>query len=329
LITFFDTSSYSINHTPLHSHSFETFPLLYRTPIPINTMKISAAVIFASIASFVVAQKPDIDTTILNYALTLEHLEANFYAGVLQKFNKKAFTKAGYSVAVYQRVQELARQEAVHVATLESVLGAAATKPCEYAFPYKTVDQALALSRVLESVGVSAYLGAAPLITSDFYLTAAGSILSVEARHQAVIAEINGGIGFPSAFDTPLGFSQVYSLAAPFIKYCPSTNPALPVTRFPELAIVGGVGRTIQLQFECELGSTPLYAHVLSGLEPYVVKMKKNHSFITPPVRGTIYIVVSTSSEAAGLTDANTVAGPVIAEVPNNFAPLFVKARKH
>lgn len=71
----------------------------------------------------------------------------------------------GFNFATYQRVRELARQEAVHVTTLQTVLGADATSACEYSFPYNTVSEALALSSVLESVGVSAYLGAANLIT--------------------------------------------------------------------------------------------------------------------------------------------------------------------
>jgi len=44
------------------------------------------------------------------------------------------------------------------------------------------------------------------------YLTAAGAILTVEARHQAVISEIDGELGFPSPFDTPLEYNDVYSV---------------------------------------------------------------------------------------------------------------------
>lgn len=67
---------------------------------------------------------------------------------------------------VRERIVEIGATEATHVAVLKSVLGKKATKPCTYSFPYDSVDSFLALSAAIEGVGVSAYLGAAPLITS-------------------------------------------------------------------------------------------------------------------------------------------------------------------
>jgi hypothetical protein len=123
-----------------------------------------------------------------------------------------AVQRAGYPGFVRDRVVALSQQEASHVSFLETGLTAAGvtpTKACKCAshphqpaldsrgsrscadnFPYKTVDEFLALSRVLEGVGVSAYLGAAGDISLDAYVTAAGAILTVEARHQAVISEV-------------------------------------------------------------------------------------------------------------------------------------------
>lgn len=70
---------------------------------------------------------------------------------------------------------------------------------------------------------------------SKNYLTAAGSILTVESRHSAYIRNTIGQSPFPSPFDVPLEFNEVYTLAAPFIVSCPSENPALPVKAFPML----------------------------------------------------------------------------------------------
>jgi len=285
----------------------------------------SAVALTVGAAALVNAQaKPDIDVTILNYALTLEHLENAFYHGVLAKFNEKAFRNAGYPKWVYQRVQKLAEQEATHVAFLSGALGSAATKPCQYTFPYKTVSEALGLSRVLESVGVSAYLGAAADITNADYLTAAGAILTVEARHQAIIAEVNGGLGYPSPFDTPLDFSQVYTLAAPFIKKCPSTNPTLPVQQFPALTVGKPCNKT-KLTFECKTGQAVLYAHFLNGLNDIVVKINPDHTVAFPKnLAGVVYVVVSTSET---LADNNTVAGPAYVQLADKVEPSFKPSR--
>lgn len=83
---------------------------------------------------------------------------------------------------------------------------------------------------------MSAYIGAAALITDPDYLTYAAEVLSVEARHSAWIrGSAQNGDSFPQAFDVALGLNEVYSLAAGFITSCPSTNPALPVKAFPVL----------------------------------------------------------------------------------------------
>lgn len=72
------------------------------------------------------------DTSILNFALTLEHLENTFYSGALAKFDEKAFEDAGFPSWVRGRFEQIASHEAIHVETLTKALGNQATQACQY-----------------------------------------------------------------------------------------------------------------------------------------------------------------------------------------------------
>lgn len=124
------------------------------------------------------------DVAILNFALTLEYLEAAFYAEAVNRGN---FTRETNTFA-----RTVARHEAAHVKFLKGALGAAAVKSPTFDFKGTTVDQAKfeATATVLEDTGVRAYLGQVGNIKSKAILAAAGSILPVEARHAAWIREI-------------------------------------------------------------------------------------------------------------------------------------------
>lgn len=95
-------------------------------------------------------------------------------------YDEKAFTDAGYEPWVHGRVSEIGQHEATHVKFLSDAIGANATAACEYTFPVKDVASFLAVSQILEGVGVTAYLGAAQFLTTPAYLTAAGAILTTE-----------------------------------------------------------------------------------------------------------------------------------------------------
>ena len=77
-----------------------------------------------------------------------------------------------------------------------------------------------ATARVVENLGVAAYLGAAHLISDPVLLTAAGSILTIEARHQTILNVLNGGSAIPQAFDIAFTASEVLAVASPFISGC-------------------------------------------------------------------------------------------------------------
>jgi len=114
------------------------------------------------------------------------------------------------------------------------------------------------------------------------YLTAAGAILTIEARHNTYIIGSNKGNPVPAAFDTPLDFDEVYTLASAFIVSCPSTNPALPVKAFPDLTVMGSTSvkanETITVGGQWTNG---IYAVILSGLGTYPVQVE-NNQFMFP-----------------------------------------------
>jgi hypothetical protein len=122
----------------------------------------------------------------------------------------------------------------------------------------------------IEGTGTSAYLGAAQFISNKAYLTAAASILTVEARHDAwVSSAVQGGAGWNLPYDTPLGLSGVYSIASEFITKCPDSYPALPVTPFPGLKLSSAtptVGSTVSVTFTNTANVSPVYALCLSLL---------------------------------------------------------------
>ncbi|KAJ7509865.1 ferritin-like domain-containing protein [Mycena galericulata] len=265
------------------------------------------------------------DTTVLNFALTLEHLENAFYSGALEKFDEKAFLEAGLPSWARGRFAQIAAHETAHVAFLSDALGDNATQPCNYSFPYSDPRSFAGLSQALEGVGVSAYTGAAQFITNKVYLTAAASVLATEARHASWVASaVEKYAGWSGDFDVPLGLNQVYSLAAAFITSCPSTNPTLPVTAFPTLTTSTtrySPGKNITLDFTPATAvpaDTPLYAAFYTGLSVEYAPITDSKVTIPMDLRGTVYTVVTTSNGT--VSDGNTIAGPLILLLEFNSA---------
>lgn len=131
------------------------------------------------------------DLKILNFALTLEFLEAAFY--------KQAVTNHAYGTnPELQRFAEVvAAHEAKHVAFLKGVLGSKAIKSPKFDFGKAVTDQATfaATAQVLEDTGVTAYLGQVANIKQGGVLKAAGTIATVEARHASWIRFLNNPAG--------------------------------------------------------------------------------------------------------------------------------------
>jgi hypothetical protein len=171
----------------------------------------------ASVAPFVsqaLAAEESGDVGILNFALTLEYLEADFY-------NVKG-KAVGLSGEARKYARQFGAEEAAHVTALSAAIKQLGGKPVAkptFVFPATNEKTFLALASVLENTGVGAYNGAAPSLKSKAVLASAGSIVQIEARHAAAIDLLIGKSPTPNeGFDKPLMQSEVLSAVKPLIK---------------------------------------------------------------------------------------------------------------
>jgi hypothetical protein len=154
------------------------------------------------------------DAEILNFALTLEYLESDFY-------NVKG-KQVGLSGQAKSYATLFGEEEQDHVMALTAAIkqlgGTPVAKPT-FVFPVSSESAFLALASVLENTGVGAYNGAAPSLKSQQVLASAGSIVQIEARHAAAINLLIGMSPTPNqGFDVPLTKTQVLAKAGPLIK---------------------------------------------------------------------------------------------------------------
>ena len=158
---------------------------------------------------------------VLNYALTLEHLEAAFYRDGLAAIGVEGITSWGFQASVFDNLMLIGEHEAEHVAVLTQVitdLGGEPVMEATYDFGYDDAVGFIQVAQALEDTGVAAYQGAAQyLIDSDELLTAALTIHGVEARHASYVALLNSAVPFPEAVNPTLTPAEVLDIATPFI----------------------------------------------------------------------------------------------------------------
>jgi hypothetical protein len=207
------------------------------------------AALFAG-ASGAQAQAAPSDGDVLNFALNLEYLEAQFYffavfgqglpSGLLGGSGTQGSVRGGRKVAftdplVEQYAREIAQDERAHVEFLRTAIGTSAVAQPEIdisadpngAFssaaraaglvgagqsfdPYANDENFLLGAFIFEDVGVTAYKGAAPLITNKTFLEAAAGILAVEAYHAGLVRTTlyRKGIQTPALIDATEAISN-------------------------------------------------------------------------------------------------------------------------
>ena len=163
-----------------------------------------------------IAQEGGGDVEILNFALTLEFLEAAFYEQALKN-------TSGLSGEAKELATTIGENETAHVEVLKSTIIDLGGKPTaapgvDFGQAFSSEKSFLELAQTLEDTGVYAYNGAAPQIKSKEVLGAAGGIVQVEARHAAAIRLLRGENPSPDAFDKTLSTDEVLEAVKPFVK---------------------------------------------------------------------------------------------------------------
>ena len=153
------------------------------------------------------------DIGILNYALTLEYLETEFYS--------KVVASGFFKGKVGSLIKTFGAQEASHVAALKAAVtklgGMPAADPMGK-FPITSATQVAELAYTVENLGASAYLGQAAKIQSPEVLASALAIHSVEARHAATLGTlVKKSVTPQGAFATPADMSTVLAAVKPFL----------------------------------------------------------------------------------------------------------------
>jgi Ferritin-like domain len=153
------------------------------------------------------------DLGIVNYALTLEYLEAAFYADVAKSGLFKGADQA--------LIEQIGQAEQEHVDALTATakqLGGQPAKEPKSQFPLDDAASVLELAATVENLGAAAYLGQAANIESPDILAAALAIHSVEGRHAAVLNVLNGMEPTPDgAFAKPADMQTVLDSVQPFL----------------------------------------------------------------------------------------------------------------
>ncbi|KAK8065340.1 Protein rds1 [Apiospora hydei] len=265
------------------------------------------------------------DVDILQFALTLEWLEGTFYQQGFAKFKDSEFAALGLNTAQIADLKQVGQTELEHVGLLQSAIAQAGVKPvqpCEYDFGFTDAKGMVGTAAVLENVGVSAYLGAAPLLSDPKILATAGSILTIEARHQTFIRGAAGATAIPQALDTPLGPKAVFSLAAPFIKSCPDGSNLI-LTAFPTLKMTSAapaagsvIAAGTQVKLESEASASAKFCGFTNANAPggtAFVEFKDGNCATPSNLAGITYLTLTSDNPATGvLSDAITLAGPMV-----------------
>ncbi|KAJ7896001.1 ferritin-like domain-containing protein [Mycena olivaceomarginata] len=255
------------------------------------------------------------DALVFQFANVLEQLETEFYAQGLAKFKDSDFQAAGFSSSLIasQTLTTIQGDEATHTTVIQQALqdnGATPLK-CNFKFDSALTDvpTLAATARVVELVGVSAYLGGATLLDDPVLLDCRC------ARHQTLLNILAGQSSIPSAFDIALTPQEVLSIAGGFVD-----GPCdLGLTATNPLTITNSgspqAGDLLQFKATNITGTDGLFCNMIVGGAPFAINLPLDQCNVPPGINGPVAVWVTSDSNPLinNVIDRDTtkqVAGP-------------------
>lgn len=238
--------------------------LVSRRDALVKTGKFGLALASAPVAISLLANKafgqalPQQIVSVLNFALTLEYLEDEFY--------RKGLSTTGLILPADRAIfEQISKHETAHVALLKGVLGSQAVAKPTFDFtaggnfkPFSDYAQFRLLAQAFEDTGVRAYKGqATALMSNNDILTTALRIHSVEARHASEVRRLNGSQGW-----IPLDQAPIAAVAAVYAGEANTTHAgvdAQTVTQVPREPLTEAFDEPLTMQ------------QVLAIADPFIV----------------------------------------------------------
>ncbi|KAH9848118.1 ferritin-like domain-containing protein [Lenzites betulinus] len=290
-----------------------------------------------AVATAVTAQSADVWSakSLVQFVMNVENLESALFNQALGRFSVSDFTTAGFSnaAAIRGRFQQIADNEALHVAYLTRAIGTDdAPKPCTYDFSagYDDLPTFINLAQQIESIAASAYIGLGSVLNNTgsleddqirVALTGGASIAAAKARQAGwITATALGEQPWDGAFETPLTPNAAWSFLDPFVVSCPDTNVDLPLDGLPTLVVSNvtpAAGDTISLAVTLKAAKTTRYALWLDGVRAVYSVITDGKTVVPAGLSGTVYVGVVPTKDAADIQ--NFITGFAVVQFP--FGP--------
>ncbi|KAH9991667.1 ferritin-like domain-containing protein [Russula compacta] len=220
------------------------------------------------------------------------------------KFKASDFISAGFMSpdAAVEQITTIQSDEAAHVTAIQGIITGFGEKPlagCKFDFSsaLTDVETMLKIARVVEHVGVGAYLGAAHLVQDPVVLTSAASILTIEARHQTLLNIFSEGTAIPQSFDIPLLPQEVLAIAGSFVSGCDlgiTANAALSVTNTGSIT----VGTSLQFKSSALNSSTSgFHCQMLPGGAPFSIALPIDQCVVPAGINGPVAIYITSDDQ--------------------------------
>ncbi|KAI4723359.1 hypothetical protein E4T48_00539 [Aureobasidium sp. EXF-10727] len=239
----------------------------------------------------------------LQLASYLENMELSLYTDGCEHINDAQWLAAGFPSTFHQDICTIAQQQQNQTGYISSTLesnGISAPQPCNYALPYDTPKAFVLLANQITSISLGYYLGSLGDFSPELQ-TVAAQILSVEARHDAIVRDGMGASPFPTNTDVPLSSVWAYNLAQKYTTSCPQQ---LPIDLLPPLTFNKVSGHTLDFNWSPNANNFSTRADT-AGRDLYLAIV---HANVSEP----IYQQVQTTGQGHGTAELPDGLGGVV-----------------